>query len=41
MMAMMAFACALLLQQPIGAKSRDEAEKDRWYKRSRYARRSS
>jgi O-antigen ligase len=41
MMAMMAFACALLLRQPIGAKSRDEAEKDRWYKRSRYARRSS
>jgi O-antigen ligase len=40
-MALMAFACALLLQQPIGAKSRDEAEKDRWYKRSRYARRSS
>jgi O-antigen ligase len=35
MMAMMAFACALLLQQPVGAESRDEAEKDLWSRRSR------
>jgi hypothetical protein len=37
MMAMMAFACALLLQQPIGAESRDKAEKNPSHRRSRSA----
>jgi len=35
LMALMAFACALLLQQPIGAERKDKAEKDLWYSRSR------
>jgi O-antigen ligase len=35
LMALMAFACALLLQQPIGVESRDKAEKALWYERSR------
>jgi O-antigen ligase len=38
LMAMMAFACALLLQQPIGAERTDKAEKNLKYRRSRYAR---
>jgi O-antigen ligase len=41
LMALMAFACALLLPQPIGAESRDKAQKDLWSRRSGYARQSS
>jgi O-antigen ligase len=35
LMTLMAFACALLLQQPVGAERKDKAEKDLWWSRSR------
>jgi len=40
LMALMAFSCALLVQQPTGAERKDKAEKDLWYRRSQYARQS-